>query len=98
MSIPEKTDGRGRPPRFGIVSNFKMTAIDIDRVALTVAKMLPGRTLRDAYILHSAAYYATRGSSADDESVSVVLAHPKVRPSYSQFRYWASKILRAGMP
>jgi hypothetical protein len=98
MSKPEGTARRGRPSRSATVSQFKMTAVDIDRIARTVETKLHERTLREAYLVHSATYYAVRGSSGDGSVKTVVLVPAKERPSFAQFRYWVSKIVRAGKP
>jgi hypothetical protein len=98
MNDPEKTAGRGRPPRCGTESHFKMTVVDIDRIARAIARMPRDLSVREAYIVHFATLYATSGHSAEGAGTTVVLAPANERPSYSQFRYWASKIRRADKP
>jgi len=97
MNDPEKTASRGRP-QGGAESHFKMTVVDIDQVARTVARMPRELSLREAYTRNFATFYATSGYSAEGAGTTVVLAPANKRPSYSQFRYWASKIRRAGKP
>lgn len=95
MSNPNKTASRSRPRRCGTVSHFKMTSVDIDRIARTVATKLRESTLREAYLVHSASYYATSRSCAEAAGIDVVLVPPRDRPSYCQFRYWVAKLRRA---
>jgi len=94
----ERTARRGRPTRSATVGLYKMTAGDIDRVAWTVATKLRERTLHEAYLMHSATYYAARGSSGQGAGKTVVLLPAEKCPSYAQFRYWASKTCRSGKP
>lgn len=98
MSKTEETARRGRSTRSATVSYFRLTAVDIDRIAQTVAKKLRERTLREAYLVHSATYYAACGSSGQGAGNTVVLLPAEKCPSYAQFRYWASKTCRTGKP
>lgn len=98
MSKPEVTARRGRPTRSATVSHFKMTAVDIDRIARTAATKLRKRTLLEAYPIHSATYYAAPDSPGEGAGKTLALEPPEKRPSFAQFRYWVSKTCRPGKP
>jgi hypothetical protein len=99
MSTTEKAAGRGRRfHQLGMLGNCTMSAVDIDRIASTAARIRPGSTLRQVCVRFCADYHPIRGSSSRDEEVSAVLAHPKERPSYAQFCYRFYKIAEAGKP
>lgn len=96
MSKPEVTARRGRPTRSATVSHFKMTAVDIDRIARTAATKLRQGTLLEVYLIHSATYYADPGSPGEGAGKTLALVPREKLPSFAQFRYWASKTCRRG--
>lgn len=98
MSKPEVTARRGRPTRPATVSHFKMTAVDIDRIARTAVTKHRQRTLLEVYLIHSATYYADPCSPGEGAGKTLALVPLEKRPSFAQSRYWVSKTCRPGKP